>query len=763
MTFRSAPLDQLPPAWIKTIDECLAGVAHAGHRVLLESEVYRILGRLGMAIPTHETVTAAEDVTPEVLAAFTSRKIVIKAASRELAHKQKHQGVDIVHRDLEFVRYRVGEMMTRMAAAGIDAEGVLLADCIDYEKELGNEILLGFRESDAFGPVISFSKGGSDAEHFAECFSPPNLILPPIDRHWAQALLDSTHIQKKYVSEGHADYTRKIVDAGMLFSLLATAFSNFFTGDTDYVFSEFEVNPFIFDPFGRFIALDGYARFEPRSPTAAEVTVAEPDSLSPFFSPDGVAVVGVSADQPDKPGNIIAANLLRMGRSDVYCINPKGGSAVVDGVQQAIHPSISALPRRVDLAVVAVPAAHALDVVRDCAVAGTRGVILISGGFSETDSGSDIERRIRDIARDHGMRIMGPNCLGILYPGHGTQPGINTFFIPEAKFHFNLDRQRNVAILSQSGALGITEIYNLRNAISPNVIVSYGNQLDIDAADLIEAIGKNPSVDVIGCYIEGFREAGGRKFFNTVSACHKPVVVYKAGRTESGRKATESHTASIAGEYEVAKAAMKQAGLIVADTMIDHGDFIKTFALLNDFPVRGNRVAIIANAGYEKTYAADNLNHLTLAAFDAGTQAELKTILPPYVSVDPMLDLTPMAGDAMFEQCIDVVLKCPDVDALFVSIVPHASLIHTTDEEIARNRENVAARIVNLVHRHRKPTVVSICVASGADAVYNRFGQILDAGGVPTFLTANRAMICLNAFVRYHLTRETRNFSEWLK
>jgi acyl-CoA synthetase (NDP forming) len=216
-------------------------------------------------------------------------------------------------------------------------------------------------------------------------------------------------------------------------------------------------------------------------------------------------------------------------------------------------------------------------------------------------------------------------------------------------------------------------------------------------------------------------------------------------------------------EYEVAKAAMKQAGAIVADTMIDHGDFIKTFALLNDFDVGGNRVAIIANAGYEKTYAADNLGGLVLAQLDTGTIETLERLLPPFVTVESMLDLTPMAGDEMFEQCIDVVLGSPQVDALFVSIVPHASLIHTTDREIDRYRENVAARIVNRVHRHRKPTVVSVCVASGADAVYNKFGQILDGGGVPTFLTANRAMICLNAFIRYRLTREGGDLSEWLR
>ena len=452
-----------------------------------------------------------------------------------------------------------------------------------------------------------------------------------------------------------------------------------------------------------------------------------------------------------------------MNRRDVYAVNPKGGSLDIGGRQVPVSRSLAEIQGRVDLAIVAVPAENTLPVMTACAEKGVRAVILIPGGFSETRKNIDLEAEILAIARRNGMRIIGPNCLGIVYSGDDDAPGVNTFFVPEEKFRLNLEKEKNVAILSQSGALGITEIYNLRHAISPKVIVSYGNRLDVDPADLIAYLEGDPAVDVIGCYIEGFKKGGGRKFFNTAARCTKPVIVYKAGRTEAGRRATESHTASIAGEYAVAKAAMKQAGLIVTDTMLDHGDFIKTFALLNDFEVRGNRVAIVANAGYEKTYAADNLGGLAVAEFEPETVARLEKILPPFVNVEPLLDLTPMAGDDVYEQCIDAVLGSDAVDALFVSIVPHSIVIHTTDDEIDRNRENIAARIVRLVHRYRKPTVVSVNVVSGADAVYNKFGQILDAGGVPTFLTAQRAMVCLNAFIRYRRTKASGALGEWLK
>ena len=185
--------------------------------------------------------------------------------------------------------------------------------------------------------------------------------------------------------------------------------------------------------------------------------------------------------------------------------------------------------------------------------------------------------------------------------------------------------------------------------------------------------------------------------------------------------------------------------------------------LLHDFKVRGNRVAVIANAGYEKTYAADNLGELSLAELDSKTIGKLEGIIFPYVKAGPLLDLTGMASDEMFEQCIDVLLGSDQVDALCISIVPQAVEIHTTDEEIESCGENIAVRTVRMIGKHKKPAVVSVNVVSGAGASYNRFGQVLDAGGVPTFFTAERAMTCLNEFIRYHLIREKHLLSEWLK
>jgi len=749
--------------WVRTVETILENASAEGRQQLFEHEVYEILTEFQIKTPTYIIARDEKDITHSTLSVFSSDRIVLKVISSAIVHKQKAGGIQIVYKDLDFVKYSVREMRQRFGEKNLAVEGMLLVEYVDYSKDLGNEILLGFRESMAFGPVISFSKGGTDAEHFAGHFSPPNLILPPLDRQWANALMSSTHISGKYLAEGHADYISKIVDAEVNFSALAGSFSNFFSSPTQFVLTEFEINPLVFDTNGNLIAIDGYATFCRKSKKPADMSVRAKETLRPLFEPTGIAVVGLSTSDSSKAGNIIVKNLIDLKREDVYCVNIKGGKTEISGRSMVLYKSVADIPDPLDLAIVTVPAEATVSVVEDCAKKGVKAILLIPGGFSETRKNRDLEEKILVVARKNEMRIMGPNCLGVVYAGDRDHPGLNTFFIPEEKFKVNLEQEKNVAILSQSGAVGIMEIYNLRSAISPKVIVSYGNQLDIDPSDLVQYFEEDPMVDVIGLYIEGFNPAAGRKFFDITSHCRKPIVVYKAGRTEAGQMATRSHTASIAGEYEVARAAMKQAGLIVADSMIDHGDFVKTFALLHKFKVAGDRVAVIANAGYEKTYAADNLRDLVLAELDSQTVEKLKGIIPPYVNAEPLLDLTAMVSDEQFERCIDIMLSSPAVDALCISIVPQAQLLHTTDEEIEHYEKNIAARIVETVHKHNKPTVVSVNVVSGADAVYNRFGQVMDSGGVPTYLTAERAMVCLNAFIRYHLVKERGIINEWLR
>ncbi len=762
--------------WKDKVSGILESAASKGRQELYEYEVYRILETLGIAVPRHIFIREESEITRQLLSSFGSTRIVLKVVSPQIAHKEKLGGVKVLHKDLDFIRYSFSRMISLFTKEGFPVEGALLTEHIEYSPELGNEVMIGFRESETFGPVISFSKGGSDAEHFAANFSPPNLILPPVSPEWAKALLWSTEIRKKYDQENKQEYMDQILDTILKFSRLSTEFSSFFSekdAPGAHVLKEFEINPFVFDRDRRMIALDGYACF---GKTESAVPEEEPgkDSLfftnmGAFFTPKGIAVVGVSASEQDRPGNIITANLLKLNRQDVYCINPKGGNTVIHNQVVHLYTSLLNLPAPVELVVVTVPASAAKAVVEEAVAISCRAILLIPGGFSETSRNRGPEEEILRLCRDKNIRIMGPNCLGVVFAGNeANDPGINTFFIPETKFHLDLSKEKNMALFSQSGALGLVELSELRHAASPKVVVSYGNQLDVDPCDLISYWADDPEIQVIGVYIEGFQPGAGRRFFNIGSrglTGHNkiPIVVYKAGRTREGRQATQSHTASIAGEYAVAKAAMKQAGLIVAETMAEHLGYIKTFAMLHDREVPGNTTAVITNAGYEKANAADNLRDLKLAVLDDATITSLSDLLPPFVTVEPLLDLTPMIGDEVFVKAIDLILSSDRVDSLLVSIVPHSGYLHTTDEEIDAFPEHIAKGIVDLRKKHKKPFVVSLTATSGLDSSYNKMGKVLESGGVPVFLTAEDGMRFLNEFIRYHLIRRQNRLEEWIK
>jgi acyl-CoA synthetase (NDP forming) len=279
------------------------------------------------------------------------------------------------------------------------------------------------------------------------------------------------------------------------------------------------------------------------------------------------------------------------------------------------------------------------------------------------------------------------------------------------------------------------------------VVVSYGNQLDADPGDLAAYFQDDPDIDVLAFYIEGFKPCGGRKFYDAVKGSKKPVIVYKAGRTDAGSRAAASHTASMTGDYKVALAAMDQSGAIVADHILDHKDLIKMFALMGDKELKGRRVAGVVNAGFESTYAADSIGGLELAEFTEETVAKLRESLPPFVSVNPFLDLTPMADDALYEHCIELLLEDPGVDSLFISLVPHTVMLSTKREEMEKEKDNIGFRIIRQAKKSQKPIVVSV----NAGTMYNPFVEALEEGDIPTYTTAERAMTALNRLVEYRL------------
>jgi len=748
--------DRLSKEQIGKIDSILQGAADSGRGHLFEHEVYAILQVLGLQVPTYVFVKDPDELAGGQLCEFGTEKLVLKVVSGEIPHKTRVGGVRTVMRDRERIRANMHRMREEILAHPSyvehkpSIEGFLLTSFVEYSKDLGNEILIGMKENLAYGPEISFSKGGTDAEHFARHYSSPNVRLLPLDHQECRALLGTTGIVLKYVEEKKLDSVDRIAETLYRLNLLFSHYSSLNPEPPAFIFSEFEINPFVIDPERNLIAIDGLAHFLPADKRLDLLDGPNTDGLDAIFWPEGIAVVGVSATDSSKMGNNIATLLHNLGRKDLHLVNVKGGTATIGGQEYALHKSLGKIEEPIDLVVVTVPARLAPAVVDEARQKGARGVVLIPGGFSEVEGDESLEKRITSIVEGTGMRMIGPNCLGVFRAPSDRQPGLNTLFVPEEKLEYRPKKESNVALLTQSGALGVSELDKLKSAIYPRVVVSYGNQLDADPGDLAAYFQNDPDIDVLAFYIEGFKPCGGRKFFDAVKTSSKPVIVYKAGRTDAGSRAAASHTASMTGDYKVAVAAMEQAGAVVADHILDHKDLIKVFALMGQKQIRGRRVAGVVNAGFESTYAADNIGGLKLAQFGDETIAQLRAALPPMVAVNPFLDLTPMADDALFERCIELAVQDPNVDSLFISIVPHTIMLRTRQEEMEGDEESIAYLIIRQARRSDKPIVVSV----NAGTMYNVLAETLEEGGVPTYTTAERAMTALNRLVEFKLGSE---------
>jgi hypothetical protein len=286
--------EPLTPEQTAVIDGVLAGAAADGRSSLHEHEVYCILEVMGLAVPGYLFLTGPEQLSnglPEILA---SDKLVLKVVSRDIPHKSKIGGVKRVSRDYWEICTAMNRMREeipthqRFADDAPTIEGFLLVEQVAYSPELGNEILIGVKESLAFGPVISFSKGGSDAEHFARNYSSPNVKLLPLERDECGGMLEEASIVIKYREEGNTEHLQQIADAIHQFGRLFTHYSSLNPEPQEHIFSEFEVNPLVFDGEDRLVSIDGLANFLPGDGKLNLLDGPDDAGLDELFYPEGI-------------------------------------------------------------------------------------------------------------------------------------------------------------------------------------------------------------------------------------------------------------------------------------------------------------------------------------------------------------------------------------------------------------------------------------------------------------------------------------------
>jgi acetyl coenzyme A synthetase (ADP forming)-like protein len=381
--------------------------------------------------------------------------------------------------------------------------------------------------------------------------------------------------------------------------------------------------------------------------------------LRALFEPRAVAVVGASRS-PVGIGHLVFKKILDGGfRGPVHPVNPNARSIA----SVATVPSIEELPDDVDLAVIALPAAQVLDAVERCARKGIGGVVVLSAGFAEVGAaGADVEKRVRDVVRSHGMRMIGPNCLGLLT----TDPNVSL----DATFAPIAPLRGHVAMASQSGALGVAILETARDLdLGFSAFVSVGNKADVSGNDLLEWWEDDPQTKLVLLYLESF---GNPRRFATIArrvARKKPILAVKAGRTGAGRRAAGSHTAALAAPERCVEALFAHTGVVRVATLEEMFD-AATLLVHQPLP-RGNRVAILTNAGGPGILCADacESEKLTLPELSAATRQRLGELLPHAASLANPVDLAAAATAEDYRRALPPLLDDDSVDAVVVIFV----------------------------------------------------------------------------------------------
>ena len=449
-------------------------------------------------------------------------------------------------------------------------------------------------------------------------------------------------------------------------------------------------------------------------------------ALDPILKPRTIAVVGASRT-PNTIGHQIVSNLVERGFTGaVYPVNPKARAIR----SLPAWASVAEVPAPIDVAIVTVPKERVIDVAEECGAHGVKGLVVISAGFREVGGeGIERERQLLEVVRRHGMRMVGPNCMGMV----NTDPDYSmnaTFVAPMPPFG-------RAAFVSQSGAIGANVLdYATEYGIGIAQFVSMGNKPDVSGNDLLLQWEHDPQIGVILMYVENF--GNPRRFLEVASRITrtKPIVVVKAGRSAVGARAASSHTGALAASDTAVEALMQQAGVLRAASIEELFDMAMAFSLLE--PPRGRRTAVVTNSGGPGVLAADALEEhgLDLVEFRPETIARIAPLFPAEASIRNPLDMIASANAGGYRVALDAILSDPDVDAAVAIFTPPLG-VRTSD---------VSEAIGEVAMAHQDKPVLTVLM--GRDGLPQGKRELQDAG-VPASLFPESAARALGARARH--------------
>ncbi len=452
-------------------------------------------------------------------------------------------------------------------------------------------------------------------------------------------------------------------------------------------------------------------------------------NLTPLFYPNSVAVVGASSD-PKKLGYFCLKSFTDSNfKGDIYPINP--GYEEILGLKA--YPSVKSLPAAFDLAIIVVTSNMVPSVLKECAQKGVKGAVIITAGFKEigSDLGEKLQDELRDIANSADIKIIGPNTFGM----YNTDADLNASFTPL----FSKMRKGEISFLSQSGGMCHTVSYlAIDDRIGLNKALSLGNRCNLDFADLLEFLGEDTKTRAIAMYIEGLEKP--RELIEAARKVvrKKPVVAYKSGRFQVTDQAALSHTGSLAGNYQIYDAALKQAGVIMANDCTELFDMTKALAFCP--PLKGDRVAVcslIAGPGIVSADCCQN-NGMSMSKFSSSTQKKLDSLLPPLTFRMNPLDMAFAQNLGTWKEILSEILNDSQVDTML--------MIFPKQEFFDPMMGDVAELAIDLLKTYKKPIVM--CLPSPRDSFVEERDK-MQKNGIPVYQTPERAAKSLAALAKY--------------
>jgi acyl-CoA synthetase (NDP forming) len=607
-----------------------------GRTALDEGEAKALLAAYGIPTPLGKVVHSAQEAAKAVEALET--RCVLKGVGPDVQHKSDSGLIEPDVRGADAARGAYHLIHDRGAGR---VTGVLVEEWVPHEREL----LVGMRRDPRYGPVLALGLGGI----FTETVADVAFALPPVDAEVCREMVESLRTSRMLgVLRG-----LPAVDLGRLEEIVAAVAQ--MTADNPQV-SEIDVNPLLVAgsdlvAADALVVLGAPEAAAPAEPAGSGAAAAH--DLDAVFAPRSVAVVGAS-DDVTKWGGSVMQNIIEGGfEGRLFPVNPKASS--IFGLPA--YPSLGELPEAPDLAIVALAGGNAVRVVADCGRLGVRAAVVIAAGFAEAGTdGAALQAELVAAARDGGVTLVGPNCMGVLCTSAGLRAVGFVTLRPE---------RGPVSVVSQSGNIGTQLLMTAeRQGVGIEKFVSSGNQADTDATDLLEYLAGDEASGAVVMYVEGVDD--GRRLFDVARAVtpRKPVIVVRGGRSRGGGRAASSHTGALAGSARLFAAVARQARLITADEPDEALDLAAVLAY-QPRPA-GPRVAVVSLGGGWGVLTADAVEEhgLELARLPHATLDAIDALLPPFWSHGNPIDLVTTVTGGVPETIVDLVAGSDGVDSV---------------------------------------------------------------------------------------------------